>query len=66
MVQQQKEDIQEAVEMINLYNQCLKKIDFLTEIKLIYGDLKIGEVIESLEYQANKFNNKFKSLVKKY
>ena len=41
-----------------------EKIDFLTEIKYIYGDLKISEVIESLEYQSNKFNDKFKSLVK--
>lgn len=62
----EKENIKEATEMINLYNQCWKKIDFLTEIKRTYGDLKISEIIESLEYQANKFNDKFKSLIKEY
>lgn len=66
MTDRQKENINEATEMLNLYNQCWKKIDFLTEIKRIYGDLKISEVIESLEYQALKFNNKFKSLIKEY
>ena len=50
--------------MIGLYNQCWKKIDFLTDIKRIYGDLKISDVIENLEYQANKCNDKFKSLIK--
>jgi hypothetical protein len=64
MTQQQKENIKEAVEMLGLYNQCWKKIDFLTEIKNTYGDLKISEVIENLEYQANKCNDKFKSLIK--
>ena len=60
MTDRQKENIIEATEMLNLYNQCWKKIDFLMEIKSIYGDLKISEVIESLENQALKFNNKFK------
>jgi hypothetical protein len=64
MTQQKKENIKEAVEMVVLYNQCWKKIDFLTEIKNTYGDLKISEVIENLEYQANKCNDKFKSLIK--
>lgn len=64
MTDRQKENIIEATEMLNLYNQCWKKIDFLMEIKSIYGDLKISEVIESLENQALKFNNKFKSLIK--
>ena len=59
-----KENIKEATEMLNLYNQCWKKIDFLTEIKNTYGDLKISEVIENLEYQAKKCNDKFKSLIK--
>ena len=66
MTERQKENIIEATEMLNLHNQCWKKIDFLTEIKCTYGDLKISEVIESLEYQALKFNNKFKSLIKEY
>ena len=64
MTDRQKENIKEATEMLNLYNQCWKKIDFLMEIKSIYGDLKISEIIESLENQALKFNNKFKSLIK--
>ena len=64
MTQQQKENIKEAVEMVGLYKQCWKKIDFLTEIKNTYGDLKISEVIENLEYQAIKCNDKFKSLIK--
>ena len=64
MTDRQKENITEATEMLNLYNQCWKKIDFLMDIKSIYGDLKISEVIESLENQALKFNNKFKSLIK--
>lgn len=64
MTDRQKENIIEATEMLNLYNQCWKKIDFLMDIKSIYGDLKISEVIESLENQALKFNNKFKSLIK--
>ena len=66
MTERQKGNIKEATEMLNLYNQCWKKIDFLTEIRTTYGDLKISEVIESLEYQANKFNDKFKSLIKEY
>ena len=33
MTQQQKDNIKEAVEMVGLYNQCWKKIDFFTEIK---------------------------------
>ena len=64
MTDRQKENITEATEMLNLYNQCWKQIDFLMDIKSIYGDLKISEVIESLENQALKFNNKFKSLIK--
>ena len=64
MTDNQKENIKEATEMLNLYNQCWKKIDFLTKIKQTYGDLKISEVIESLENQAIEFNNKFKSLIK--
>jgi len=64
MTERQKENINEATEMLNLYNQCWKKIDFLAEIKYTYGDLKISEVIEILENQALKFNNKFKSLIK--
>lgn len=66
MTDRQRENIIEATEMLNLYNQCWKKIDFLAEIKHTYGDLKISEIIESLEYQANKFNDKFKSLIKEY
>lgn len=64
MTENQKQNIFEATEMLNLYNQCWKKIDFLTEIKHIYGDMKISEVIESLENQALKFNNKFRALIK--
>lgn len=60
-----KDNIKEATEMLNLYNQCWKKIDFLTDIKLTYGDLKISEVIENLEYQAVKFKNKFEILIAK-
>ena len=60
-----KENIKEATEMLNLYNQCWKKIDFLTDIKRTYGDLKISEVIESLEYQAVKFKTKFENLIVK-
>ena len=55
MVQDKHRDnIREALEMVNIYNQCCKKIDFLTDIRSIYGDLKISEIIESLEYQASK------------
>lgn len=64
MTDRQKENIKEATEMLNLYNQCWKKIDFLTKIKQTYGDLKISEIIESLEYQSSKFNDNFKSLIK--
>lgn len=64
MTENQKQNIFEATEMLNLYNQCWKKIDFLAEIKHTYGDMKISEVIESLENQALKFNNKFRALIK--
>lgn len=64
MTENQKQNIFEATEMLNLYNQCWKKIDFLAEIKHTYGDMKISEVIESLENQALKFNNKFRTLIK--
>ena len=50
--------------MLNLYNRCWEKIDFLTKIKSTYGDLKISEIIESLEYQANKFNKRFQDVIK--
>ena len=59
-----KDNIRETLEMVNLTKECWKKIDFLTDIKSIYGDLKISEIIESLEYQANKFNKKFQDLIK--
>ena len=58
------DNICEAVEMVTLTKECWRKIDFLTDIKNSYGDLKISEVIENLEYQANKCNDKFKSLIK--
>ena len=64
MTERQKENIIEATEMLNLHNQCWKKIDFLADIRSIYGDLKISEIIESLEYQANKFNKRFQDLIK--
>lgn len=62
--ERQRESIKEATEMLNLYNQCWEKIDFLTKIKTTYGDLKISEIIESLEYQANKFNKRFQDVIK--
>lgn len=62
--EKQRENIKEATEMLNLYNRCWEKIDFLTKIKSTYGDLKISEIIESLEYQANKFNKRFQDVIK--
>lgn len=59
-----KDNIREALEMVNLTKECWKKIDFLTDIRSIYGDLKISEIIESLEYQANKLNKRFQDLIK--
>jgi hypothetical protein len=59
-----KDNIREAVEMVNLMKVCCKKIDFLTDIRITYGDLKISEIIESLDYQANKFNKRFQYLIK--
>lgn len=59
-----KDNIGEAVEMVNLTKECWRKIDFLTQIKTSYGDLKISEIIESLEYQASKFNKRFQDLIK--
>lgn len=59
-----KDNISEAVEMVNLTKECWRKIDFLTQIKTSYGDLKISEIIESLEYQASKFNKRFQDLIK--
>lgn len=59
-----RNNIGEAVEMVNLTKECWKKIDFLMDIKSLYGDLKISEIIENLEYQANKFNKRFQDLIK--
>jgi hypothetical protein len=59
-----RDNIGEAVEMVTLTKECWRKIDFLTDIRTIYGDLKISEIIESLEYQANKFNKRFQDLIK--
>lgn len=59
-----RDNIGEAIEMVNLAKECWRKIDFLTDIRSIYGDLKISEIIESLEYQANKFNKRFQDLIK--
>jgi hypothetical protein len=59
-----RDNIGEAVEMVTLTKECWRKIDFLTDIRSIYGDLKISEIIESLEYQANKFNKRFQDLIK--
>lgn len=59
-----KDNIGEAVEMVNLTKECWRKINFLTQIKTTYGDLKISEIIESLEYQASKFNKRFQDLIK--
>ena len=58
------DNICEAVEMVNLTKECWRKIDFLTDIRSTYGDLKISEIIESLVYQANKFNKRFQDLIK--
>lgn len=59
-----RDNIGEAIEMVTLTKECQRKIDFLTDIRSIYGDLKISEIIESLEYQANKFNKRFQDLIK--
>lgn len=59
-----RDNIREAVEMVNLTKECWRKIDFLTDIRSIYGDLKISEIIESLEHQADKFNKRFQDLIK--
>lgn len=59
-----KDNIGEAVEMVNIAKECWRKINFLTQIKTSYGDLKISEIIESLEYQASKFNKRFQDLIK--
>ena len=59
-----KRNINEAKENIALYNQCWEKIDLLMEIKSIYGDLKISEIIENISHQAKKFDEKFKTLIK--
>lgn len=58
------DNICEAVEMVNLTKECWRKIDFLTQIRSTYGNLTISEIIESLEYQANKFNKRFQDLIK--
>lgn len=58
------DNICEAVEMVNLTKECWRKIDFLTQIRSAYGNLTISEIIESLEYQANKFNKRFQDLIK--
>ena len=59
-----RDNIGEAVEMVNLTKECWRKIDFLTDIRSTYGNLTISEIIESLEYQANKFNKRFQDLIK--
>ena len=59
-----RDNIGDALEMVNLTKECCKKIDFLTDIRSIYGDLKISEIIESLEHQADKFNKRFRDLIK--
>jgi hypothetical protein len=60
-----KENIKESIELLYLYNQCWEKIDFLTKIKSTYGDMRISDVIENLEYQAVKFKTKFENLIVK-
>jgi hypothetical protein len=60
-----KENIQNAIEMMNLAHTCAIKIDFLINIKNTYGDCKVSEIIESLENQMEKFNKNFKELIKK-
>lgn len=59
------ENIKDSIELLNLYKQCWEKIDFLTKIKSTYGDMRISDVIENLEYQAVKFKNKFENLITK-
>lgn len=59
-----KDNIGEAVEMVNLTKECWRKIDFLIQIRSTYGNLTISEIIENLEYQANKFNKRFQDLIK--
>lgn len=58
------DNICEAVEMVTLTKECWRKIDFLTDIRSTYGNLKISEIIENLEYQVNKFNKRFQDLIK--
>ena len=60
-----EENIKDSIELLNLYKQCWEKIDFLTKIKSTYGDMRISDVIENLEYQAVKFKNKFENLIVK-
>lgn len=60
-----EENIKDSIELLNLYKQCWEKIDFLTKIKSTYGDMRISDVIENLEYQAVKFKNKFENLITK-
>lgn len=59
-----RDNIGEAIEMVTLTKECWRKIDFLTDIRSTYGNLTISEIIESLEYQANKFNKRFQDLIK--
>lgn len=59
------ENIKDSIEFLNLYKQCWEKIDFLTKIQSTYGDMRISDVIENLEYQAVKFKNKFENLITK-
>ena len=59
-----RDNIREAVEMVNLTKECWRKIDFLTQIRTTYGNLTISEIIESLENQAHKFNKRFQDLIK--
>ena len=60
-----EENIKDSIELSNLYKQCWEKIDFLTKIKSTYGDMRISDVIENLEYQAVKFKTKFENLIVK-
>lgn len=59
-----RNNIGEAVEMVNLTKECWRKIDFLTQIRTTYGNLTINEIIDSLEKQAHKFNKRFQDLIK--
>lgn len=59
------ENIKDSIELLNLYKQCWEKIDFLTKIKSTYGDMRISDVIENLEYQSVKFKTKFENLIVK-